>query len=88
MLESRLFSIPLDGELLLFFLWLLLLPVPGLPRVVEAFADAFAVAAGDAWPFAFFRRTFFVFGSLWSFFHFIRRFWNQILICRSDSTRQ
>ena len=25
----------------------------------------------------------FVFGSLCSFFHFIRRFWNQILICRS-----
>lgn len=25
-----------------------------------------------------------VLGSLWSFFHFILRFWNQILICRSD----
>jgi hypothetical protein len=34
-----------------------------------------------------FLRTFFVFGSLLSFFHFIRLFWNQILICRSDRTR-
>lgn len=25
-----------------------------------------------------------VLGILWSFFHFILRFWNQILICRSD----
>jgi hypothetical protein len=33
-----------------------------------------------------FLRTFFVFGSLLSFFHFMRLFWNQILICRSDST--
>jgi hypothetical protein len=73
MFESRLFSIPLDGELLLFFLWLLLLPVPALARVVEAFAGL-AAAADGAWPFAFFLRTFFVFGSLWSFFHFIRRF--------------
>ena len=24
-----------------------------------------------------------VLGNLWSFFHFMRRFWNQILICRS-----
>ena len=30
------------------------------------------------------RRTFFVLGSLLSFLYFIRRFWNQILICRSD----
>ena len=33
-----------------------------------------------------FRLTFFVLGSLLSFFHFIRRFWNQILICRSLRT--
>ena len=31
-----------------------------------------------------FRRTFFVLGNLLSFLYFIRRFWNQILICRSD----
>lgn len=37
------------------------------------------------WSPLFFR-TFFVLGSLLSFFHFIRRFWNHILICRSDST--
>ena len=30
------------------------------------------------------RRTFFVLGSLLSFLYFIRRFWNQILICLSD----
>ena len=30
------------------------------------------------------RRTFFVLGNLLSFLYFIRRFWNQILICRSD----
>jgi hypothetical protein len=30
------------------------------------------------------RRTFLVLGSLLSFLYFIRRFWNQILICRSD----
>ena len=29
-----------------------------------------------------------VFGNLWSFFHFILRFWNQILICRSESTKE
>ena len=34
-----------------------------------------------------FRRTFFVFGNLLSFFHFMRRFWNQILIWRSDKQR-
>ena len=28
-----------------------------------------------------------VLGSLWSFFHFILRFWNQILIWRSDRQR-
>ena len=33
------------------------------------------------------RRTFFVLGSLLSFFHFMRRFWNQILICRSVRQR-
>lgn len=39
-------------------------------------------------PFAFFLlRTFFVFGNLWSFLYFIRRFWNQIFIWRSDNTR-
>ena len=31
-----------------------------------------------------FRRTFFVLGNLLSFLYFIRRFWNQILICLSD----
>ena len=30
------------------------------------------------------RRTFFVLGNLLSFLYFIRRFWNQILICLSD----
>lgn len=30
----------------------------------------------------------FVFGSLCSFFHFIRRFWNQILICLSERTKE
>lgn len=34
-----------------------------------------------------FLRTFFVFGSLLSFFHFMRLFWNQIFICRSERTR-
>lgn len=29
-----------------------------------------------------------VLGNLWSFFHFILRFWNQILICRSDSNSE
>lgn len=29
----------------------------------------------------------FVLGSLWSFFHFILLFWNQILICRSERHR-
>jgi len=29
-----------------------------------------------------------VFGSLWSFFHFILRFWNQILICLSERTKE
>lgn len=75
---------PLDGELLLFFLWLLLFPVVSL-LLVPCDLDGFA--AGAACPFAFFRRTFFVLGSLLSFFHFIRRFWNQIFICRSDNTR-
>ena len=28
-----------------------------------------------------------VLGSLWSFFHFILRFWNQILIWRSERHR-
>ncbi len=35
-----------------------------------------------------FRRTFLVFGSLLSFLYFIRRFWNQILICRSERGRE
>lgn len=39
---------------------------------------------GAVVPSLFFLRTFFVFGNLLSFFHFIRRFWNHILICRSD----
>ena len=33
------------------------------------------------------RRTFLVLGSLLSFLYFMRRFWNQILICRSDKQR-
>ena len=31
-----------------------------------------------------FCRTFFVLGNLLSFLYFIRRFWNQTLICRKD----
>lgn len=44
---------------------------------------------GSKWPtFVVSISLVFVFGSLCSFFHFIRRFWNQILICLSDSTRE
>ena len=40
------------------------------------------------WFCWFFFLTFLVFGSLLSFFHFIRRFWNQILICLSLKQRE
>ena len=39
--------------------------------------------ASDLWPGPPEDRPL-VLGSLWSFFHFILRFWNQILICLSD----
>lgn len=58
----------------------------GVPALVALLPPPFAfVAVADgAGAGLFFLRTFFVFGSLLSFFHFILRFWNHIFICLSE----